>query len=646
MWIATLLEPLVSLFHSYLGKALYEVKLEEPARDQFAIAKKLDPRDPTPWFYNAILKQSVNRPVEALHDLQRSIELNDNRAVFRSRLLLDEDLAARGATLGRIYNNLGFQQLGLVEGWKSLNIDPTNYSAHRLLADTYAALPRHEIARVSQLLQSQLLQPINTTPVQPQLAESGLFINRTGTGILDGAGPAEPSLNEFNPLFVRDRLALLASGVVGEKDTLGNELVPYGVGALGRASFSFGQSHYETDGFRLNNDLNQNIYNAFLQVSPSYNTSIQAEFRYSDARKGDRGLRFIPDDFLPNERQEREAASMRVGLHHAFAPGSDFVGSFIYKDVDHELRDRNPIVAVDFALDEEGYIAEGQYLFRSKGLNVVSGVGRFATTDRNEVRTVEITPPLPFLPPIRDTTVDTENIFHTNLYAYSQINYLKNVTLTLGLSADFFEGAFVERDQVNPKLGVTWNPFPGTTVRGALFRVLKRRLISDQTIEPTQVAGFNQFFDDAEGTDAWRYGIAVDQNFSANVSAGAEFSKRGLDVPIVTIAMGATEIQTFDWDEYLARGYLYWTPHPWLAASAEYRFERFDRREGGEGTGILEVDTHHLPLGIDFFHPSGFFAGIKATYVDQDGSFVPRVFVPGTFVPGSDHFWVADVSIG
>jgi hypothetical protein len=51
----------------------------------------------------------------------------------------------------------------LVEGWRLLNIDPSNYSAHRFLADFYAALPRHEIARVSELLQSQLLQPVNIT---------------------------------------------------------------------------------------------------------------------------------------------------------------------------------------------------------------------------------------------------------------------------------------------------------------------------------------------------------------------------------------------------------------------------------------------------------------------------------------------------
>ena len=143
---------------------------------EYAIAKELDPKDPTPWFYDAIAKQTTNRPVEALQNMEKAIELNNNRLVYRSRLLLDSDLAARSAALGRIYTDLGFQQLGLVEGWKSVNTDPTNFSAHRLLADTYSDLPRHEIARVSELLQSQLLQPINITPIQPRLAESNLFL--------------------------------------------------------------------------------------------------------------------------------------------------------------------------------------------------------------------------------------------------------------------------------------------------------------------------------------------------------------------------------------------------------------------------------------------------------------------------------------
>ncbi len=117
------------------------------AAQQFAISKELDPNDPTPWLYDAIRLQSENRPVEALRNIEKSIELNDNRAVYRSRELLDQDRAARGASLARIYNDLGFEQLGINEATKSLSLDPSNAGAHRFLSDVYATQPRSEIAR-------------------------------------------------------------------------------------------------------------------------------------------------------------------------------------------------------------------------------------------------------------------------------------------------------------------------------------------------------------------------------------------------------------------------------------------------------------------------------------------------------------------
>ncbi|MGB6972489.1 MAG: tetratricopeptide repeat protein, partial [Desulfobulbales bacterium] len=229
--IAASLDSNSSLIRSYLGKAYYEEKRTDLDGREYAIAKELDPNDPTPWFYDAIRKQTINQPVEALHDLQTAIGLNDNRAVYRSKLMLDSDLAARSASLARIYSDLGFQQRALVEGYNSVNTDPTNFSAHRFLADSYSALPRHEIARVSELLQSQLLQPANMTPIQPQLAESNLFLISAG-------GAAQASFLEFNPLFNRDQVGVLASGLVGENSSKGGEAVLSGI--YKKASYSIG----------------------------------------------------------------------------------------------------------------------------------------------------------------------------------------------------------------------------------------------------------------------------------------------------------------------------------------------------------------------------------------------------------------------
>lgn len=626
--IAVSLDPNNALIRSYLGKAYFDEKLDKLALGQFAIAKALDPKDPTPWFYDAIRKQTQNRPVEAVHDLQKSVELNNNRAVYRSRLLLDEDLAARSASIGRIYRDLGFRQLALVEGWKSVNTDPANYSAHRFLADTYDELPRHEIAKVSELLQSQLLQPINITPVQPQLAEGNLFIP-------EGAGPAEPSFNEFNPLFLRNRLALQASGIWGENDTFGDELVHSAL--WGRFCYSLGHFHYETDGFRDNNDQKQDIYDVFTQVSLSPATSVQAEFRYKDVDKGDLLLRFDPHAFLATLRQEEDFHTARLGIHHAFAPHSDVVGSVIYRQGDYGSTLWDPIY-FDIDTDEDGYLAEGQYLFRSDRFDLITGGGRF-DADREEVMTQTI--PIPPVP-ITSTSEKDTDIRHSNLYVYSLLNYPDSCTWTVGGSAEFFDSDMADIEQLNPKVGLLWHPTHGTTVRAAAFRTLKRMLISSQTIEPTQVAGFNQFFDDVEATEAWRYGAGIDQKVSSTCYLGAEFSKRDLDVPLLDLV--SMKVREVDWEEYIGRGYLFWTPLKCLALATEYQFEKWDRdpdRPGEEA--VVELTTHRFSLGARLFHPEGLIARWKATYVRQDGDF-------GNALTGiesdDDQFWTFDASVG
>ena len=631
--IAVSLDPDNSLIRSYLGKAYYEEARDKLATDQFGIAKRLDPSDPTPYFYDAIQKQTTNRPVEALDDLQKAIQLNDNRAVYRSRLLLDSDLAARSASLARIYSDLGFQQLALVEGWKSVNTDPANYSAHRFLADSYSALPRHEIARVSELLQSQLLQPININPVQPHLAESNLFI-------LNGAGPSDLSFNEFNPLFNRNRLAFQLSGIAGTHDTLGEEFVHSGV--WNRLSYSIGQFHYQTDGFRKNNYLIEDIYNVFVQGMLSYKTSVQAEFRSTEKRQGDLSLNFF-NDFLRYLREEDADRSIRLGFHHAFSPRSDLIGSFMYQDAEPRLRIYGFLEGqanLKSKVDEDGFSGELQHLFRSEPFNIITGAGHFNIKDKG----TDFFELLVF-PFGASTNIATNHINHTNLYLYSQINYPKNVTFTIGGSGDFLHGGIIDENQFNPKFGVTWNPFSATTLRAAVFRVFKRTLLTDQTLEPTQVAGFNQFFDDADATKSWCYGVAIDQKFSKDIYGGVEYSGRKLDVPFLsTTGFGLPETDEVDWKEQLVRAYLYWTPHPWFGLSAEYQYERFDR-EREFVAGIRNVKTHRIPIGINFYHPSGFSAQLKATYINQEGKFQLQGTAPDTFSPGKDQFCIVDASI-
>ena len=294
--IAVALDPNNALLRSYLGKAYFDERTTNPltyfrelvsnfpnqenklAAEQFAIAKQLDPNDPTPYLYDAIRLQSENRPIEALRDLEKSIQLNDNRAVYRSRELLDEDRATRGTSLARIYNDLGFAQLGINEATKSLGYDPSSAAAHRFLSDVYAIRPRHEIARASELLQAQLLQDININPVQPSLVEADLNMITSG-------GPARPGFNEFTPLFERNTVQLNTSGLVGSHGTYADESVVSGI--YNKVSISAGQFFSSTDGFRRNADSETTLYNLFAQAAVNPILNLQAEVRQRSNEQGD-----------------------------------------------------------------------------------------------------------------------------------------------------------------------------------------------------------------------------------------------------------------------------------------------------------------------------------------------------------------------
>lgn len=625
---AVALDPNNPLLRAYLGKAYFEERREDLAGQQYAIAKELDPRDPTAHLYDAILKQTLNRPVEALRELERSIELNDNRAVYRSRLQLDEDRAARGTSLARIYDDLGFQPLGLREATRSLAADPGNASAHRFLSDIYGGVRRREIARVSELLQAQLLQHVNINPVQPSLSETSLNV---ATG-----GPADPGFNEFTPLFERNRVQLNAAGVVGDEDTLGGEAV---VSALHDwFSVSVGTFGYTTDGFRSNFDLEHEIHNVFAQAALTPELNLQLEFRHRESEEGDLRQDFDPDDFSRGRERTLDQDIARLGLRYSPTASNDFLFSAIGSRRDERIEDSSLfgpfLIDSDSRVDDDAYQIEGQHLFRTRRLNTTTGLAH-ADVDRELDIALDLDGR-----PFPDFRLPTE-ISHTRGYGYLNLNLPDPVTWTVGLSVDDYEEGDLKVGKVNPKLGVQWQLTDDVLLRAALFRTVKPALVSNRTIEPTQVAGFNQFFDDINGTAAWRYGVGLDWQLTREVHAGVEASWRELDEPLVL----GDNFRYESREEQLYRTYVGWTPLPWLAVHAELAYDRYES-ESGIATDFNnlpeEVETLSLPLALRFFLPNGFFAGLGATYVHQE---VDRSSLSSR-AEGSDDFIVADASIG
>ncbi len=566
--IAATLDPNNSLVRSYLGKAYFEEKRSPHDARQLATAKALDPNDPTPWFYDAIRLHAENQPIEALADLQASIDRNDNRAVYRSRPNLDSDRAVRGVTQARVYDDLGFQQLAVVESAKSLAFDPSNHSALRFLSDSFAARPRHEVARASALLQSQLLQPINTNPVQPQNAEIDL-------NIITGAGPAEAAFNEFTPMFERNGHRLILAPLVGNNDTLAGEAVLSGI--INRFSYSVGYFHHESDGFRVNNDVEHDIANLFAQAALTDKLDIQFEYRERETDQGDLRLNFDPDDFSISDRRRVESNLWRAGLHFAPSPQSDVLVSFIQSDREESFDLIRPMVpTINDDLDTQGDDLQGQYLFRGDRYNINAGLGA-SDIDNDEREVVDLSPTFPggFCPPAPPffgdctiTTLTQATNEQRNAYLYVNVNQPADATWTVGASYDSVEQDFLDVAETSPKLGVQWNVTDKARLRAAYMETVKRALIAEQTLEPTQVAGFAQFFDDVNGTKSERYGVGLDVTvkqpqrrspLSSGVYAGIELSKRELEVPDLEVTTRTVTVE--DYDEEFHRAYIYWTPH-------------------------------------------------------------------------------------
>jgi hypothetical protein len=425
-------------------------------------------------------------------------------------------------------------------------------------------------------------------------------------------------------------------------------------GIYGKAAFSAGYTDFKTDGWRVNAGQDDRIGNAFLQVDISPHTMVQAEFRKRNQELGDPTLRFFYEDVAPNQKETAERSTYRLGLRHAFAPDSIILGSLIYQRAEVFQRDHDDVFA-RFDVENPRLRSTGgelQHLYRSGWFNLTSGIGRVDTVNPQTVNVAVFSdsppPDVTIFPPVQSEEGDRSS----TAYVYSNLNVLKNLTLTVGASYDKFAPENTQnnenRNQFNPKFGVTWSPVAGTTLRAAAFRVLTRSLIADQTLEPTQVAGFNQFYDDAGATESRRYGIALDQKFSRTLFGGIELSKRDLSIPFRDIEFDsdgnkiADQVRRGDAQENLGRAYLFWTPHRRVALSAEYQHERFVNNDA-VAFFFRNVKTDRLPLGVKFFDPSGFGFSLRGTYVKQSGEFLR--LSTGSFESGSDNFFILDAAL-
>ena len=622
--IAVALDPSNALIRSYLGKAYYEEKRSLLAADQYELAKSLDPNDPTAWFYDAIRKQTENRPIEALGDLERAIEKNGQRAVYRSKLLLDDDTASRNARLARVYQDLGFEELALLEGWKSLSVNPANHSAHRMVADAHRGQFRNEFSRLSEILQSQMLAPVGQSQISPSLIQNEFPISLS-------YGSTALGLNEFSDLYVRDGVNLQTKALLGADATYGEEVIISGL--EGNLAFSIGQFHLETDGFRPNSEFNSDLFNAFVQYDFSPAVSVQFEARRKLRENGD--VRELVDNgnFSLELGEDRTENAARVGLSLSPAPNNRLLFMAAWMEDDFMLDDFLPFLGETLftdqhvAIDSEGFNYEFQNIQVYEKVRWVWGAA-YDKGDTTEGARISITDGV-FSLPLLDV-VDEKSSEHVAAYVYSTIDVNDLHRVTIGSALNSHRQFSNDLSQISPKFGWMWSPTNATTYRAAVFRGMKRSLFLNQTLEPTQVAGFTQIFDETSGTDASVYAAAIDHRAGNNSSLGVEAVRRRLEWPVLFFnsvggEQGSGEAKEEDREQRWYKVYYNHIASNRWVFGLSYDWSR-DGRQFVAGDVYSETDpvqlkTEILDASLTYSHPLGLLSRLNMRYVSQTSRF-------------------------
>ena len=631
--MAVALDPANPLTRSYMAKIYGAENRDELTASQIELAKNFDPFDPTPWLYSSLQKLQANRPVEALQDLRLAASKNGDHPIFRSRLALDEDIATRSSALARMHAEIGSGQLALLDAWQALGDNPVDFAGHRLLADAYSNEPRHEIARVSELLVSQLLQPANVAPLRPQLGQQNLVLAQR-------AGPGPSSFDELESPVLANGIKARASAATGSHETEGHDVSLAGL--HDRVSYSAGHYHFSTDGFRPNNDFDQDVANAFVQYRPTYEMNLQAELRSTRTEHGDMRAFFNRDVYSSLERTDETADSLRLGTSRRLTPNQTLLGSVIYQDVLIGLTTGEVFAS---RLDRRAYSVDVHHIYGTGDLRIQSG----ALAARQD-QTVNTTFSLPGVPTAAISQEQASR--QLALYSYAYFDPLPSLTITAGASFDHIENAFADEDAANPKLGVTWRPTPHTTVRAAAFETLFGSLSTstqnaEPRLEPVQVAGFTQVLFGGAADRATVRGAAIEQELSPQLFVGWQADTRATERSLA--GLGSADTTMIELRERSQRAYIYWLPRAEISVTARYEHGRY----GSEPLALLgysHMKTERLPVEIRYFAEGGFTIGARASAVQQDGEFQtgfplsPLDPVPLAY--GQDRFFVLDAFLG
>ncbi len=508
-----------SFLRSYLAEGLGLAANERPgpaahaqlaqAKLELTRAKELDPHDPTPLLYSALLNYQQNRVNRGIADLEASQAKTGNRAVYRHGLLLDQDRAVRSAGLATIYQRAGMSEAAVREASKAVSYDYANHSAHLFLAESYNALRdparfnlRYETAWSTEQLLADLLAP-------------------PGAGVLS----RNITQQEYSRLFDMNGPRFSADSQLRSDGQI-RETASYShIGNRTSFAVDVDYEHNQNTG-RLNNDLSRKEFYGKFKLQLSAQDSLFALVELQALDSGDNFARLDPAQTRPDLRlTERQVPNLAVAWHrewnqgmHTLLLGGRLVADQLIVDravpqtilVKNGLGQVTGAARVNMDVDQrvrfEALAGEFSQIFQFERHTLVAGTrvqqGQFASqarlTNPGSISGAFSSPPA--------DAAFTEDFWRASGYGYYSWKVSDSLVLIGGLSYDHlrFPQNFRDwplqpgetgRSRFNQKAGVVWNPARELTFRSAFTRS-QGGVVLDESfrLEPTQVAGFNQAF--------------------------------------------------------------------------------------------------------------------------------------------------------
>jgi outer membrane receptor protein involved in Fe transport len=678
--IAAAVEPNRAFLRSYLGKGFAEARKDRRAAHELGLARRLDPGDPTPLLYQALLDQRGNAYNRGIANLEQSIALNGNRSIFRSGFLLDKDRSVRESNLAAFYQNVGMTEVSLEEARRSVVSDYLNPSAHLFLSNSAAALRdprrvslRQETSWFNELLMANVLSP-------------------AGSALL----PQNISQQEYTELFDSRRFGFTnRTNYRGDGEFLSTGTARW---RLERTSFALDYDIFTADGFRPNEDVER--HTAYLQMRHALTPrdSVYFHLKFQDFKGGDLRQLHDPAAFDPDFRVEQEQSPVTmVSYQHEWSPESRTLA--LGGALTDRIRSRNA-GATSFAMlidpmdpelsaplaftgdltqerETEVYFGEVQHIWITEHQTLLFGArfdrGSFPTT--NTYSNPVIGGILPADPFVLNADPEYERRV---AYAYYTRELMKGLWANAGLAYDWQEYPFnssippvsddrEESSELLPKAGIVWTPRDELTLRLGYARSKGGSTFDESVrLEPTQVAGFTQAFRTlinesvVGGVPGLLFdigGASVLYKFPTRTYLGGEAFVRGAEAGrgVGVLAVDPASLTYYDTVQigeeldYEERGgsvHVNQLVGDEWALGARYGFTRgeldrsFPQLAGVPGfTSAESSDLHQAEAYLIWNHASGWFSRLNARYFSQDNS----GYSPAR--PG-DSWTQLDVSVG